>query len=304
MPCVSLGSHRTYKAKIMKPVDSAVKEAEPVCVADLTSISQETEHLVNVAAVAEEVLQSEQLFSNPQTVTITSAGIKPLKQPLYYRIQSGVLRPMQAKRLRRAAVKAARQPLHKTAPAVPDAPNKAPTSAPQILLDGTKVQIRTHRSSVSHIGQKIIQGDIKPNSQPKPTRKAARLFKSTKKLTDQTAKKITLAARQMRRRPSRAELINAESKLGSTIFGPVPDGHRREFFHDRENVWIWHEDWLDHERHPRQLTVRYEVRPSGVFKKISAGKYVELKGTELENFRQATKVYLHVIKQKLYRYAK
>ena len=115
MPCVSLGSHRTYKAKIMKPVDSAVKEAEPVCVADLTSISQETEHLVNVAAVAEEVLQSEQLLSNPQTVTITSAGIKPLKQPLYYRIQSGVLRPMQAKRLRRAAVKAARQPLHKTA---------------------------------------------------------------------------------------------------------------------------------------------------------------------------------------------
>lgn len=104
--------------------------------------------------------------------------------------------------------------------------------------------------------------------------------------------------------PSRADLINAESRLGSTIFGPVPQGHRREFFHDQENIWIWHEDWSDNaadgQSHPHQLTVRYEVRTSGVYKKVSAGSYFKLEGEELENFRRATHAYLNIIKTHLY----
>ncbi len=101
-------------------------------------------------------------------------------------------------------------------------------------------------------------------------------------------------------RMTRADLINAESKLGSTIFGPIPEGHRREFFHDKQNVWIWHEDWYDGQHNPHQMTVRYEVRTSGIYKKVSAGKYFRLEGDELENFRKATRAYLYVIKQKLY----
>lgn len=101
-------------------------------------------------------------------------------------------------------------------------------------------------------------------------------------------------------RRSRADLINAESRLGSQIFGPIPEGHRREFFHDRENIWIWHEDWTDQAAQPRQLTVRYEVRPSGVYKKISAGNYFRLEGYELENFRRAAHLYLALIKTHLY----
>ncbi len=104
--------------------------------------------------------------------------------------------------------------------------------------------------------------------------------------------------------PSRADLINAESRLGSTIFGPVPQGHRREFFHDQENIWIWHEDWSDNaadgQSHSHQLTVRYEVRTSGVYKKVSAGSYFKLEGEELENFRRATHAYLNIIKTHLY----
>ncbi len=297
MPCVSLGSHKIYKAKVMKSGEASVKEATPVCAADLSAISKETENLVNIAAVAEEVLQSEQILSNPQTVPITSKGIKAPKQPLYYRVQANLLRPVQAKSLRRAVVKAIRQPAHKTSAPANSTAAVTPTD-PQILLDGTKVQIRAHRAPISRVGQKIIS---EPTAQSK---KSPRAFKKTQKLAHQAANKASIVARQMRRRPSRAELINAESKLGSTIFGPVPAGHRREFFHDRENVWIWHEDWLDQDQHARQLTIRYEVRPSGVYKKISAGKYIQLKGAELENFRQATKVYLHIIKQKLYAYAK
>lgn len=101
------------------------------------------------------------------------------------------------------------------------------------------------------------------------------------------------------KRVTRADLINAESRLGSQIFGPVPAGHRREFFHDRQNIWIWHEDWTEADRR-RQLTVRYEVRKTGVYKKISAGSYFKLQGAELENFRRAAHTYLRVVKTYLY----
>lgn len=110
-----------------------------------------------------------------------------------------------------------------------------------------------------------------------------------------------ITSEELRPGASRADLINAESRLGSCIFGPIPYGHRREFFHDRKNIWIWHEDWQDQTQHLHQLTVRYEVRTSGVYKKISTGKYLRLEGDELENFCQATKAYLYLIKKYLYR---
>lgn len=101
-------------------------------------------------------------------------------------------------------------------------------------------------------------------------------------------------------RLTRADLINAESRLGSTIFGPIPAGHRREFFHDQKNIWIWHEDWYDGQHNPHQMTVRYEVRTSGIYKKVATGKYLKLEGDELDNFRKATHAYLYVIKKNLY----
>lgn len=101
-------------------------------------------------------------------------------------------------------------------------------------------------------------------------------------------------------KPTRADLINAESRLGSQLFGPIPAGHRREFFLDHKNIWIWHEDWLDQNAHACEMTVRYEVRPAGVYKKVATGKYFRLEGSELENFRKATHAYLYVIKKYLY----
>lgn len=113
----------------------------------------------------------------------------------------------------------------------------------------------------------------------------------------------TRHAVHFRHRPTRAELINAESSLGRTLFGSIPAGHRREFFHDRENVWIWYERWTEANRESRQITVRYEVRPTGVYKKLAAGKYVVLEGAELENFRRAAHAYLYLIKRNLYHLA-
>lgn len=96
------------------------------------------------------------------------------------------------------------------------------------------------------------------------------------------------------------ELINAESRLGRTIFGPIPDGHQREFFEYRKNVWIWHESYIDPNGVMQDMTVRYEVRPEGVFKRPGNGNYSKVEGEELENFRKAARTYLDLIKTKLY----
>ncbi len=96
------------------------------------------------------------------------------------------------------------------------------------------------------------------------------------------------------------DLINAESELGRTLFGPVPEGHRREFFESRRNVWIWHESFINDLGKLEEMTIRYEVRPTGVFKKPVGGSYEKITGTELDNFRKAARGYLELVKTKLY----
>ena len=89
------------------------------------------------------------------------------------------------------------------------------------------------------------------------------------------------------------DLINAESTLGRTVFGPVMPGHQREFFLLKKNVWIWYEDGY---------TMRYEIRQNGVYKRVNEDeKYNKVTGEELENFKNATKAYLKLIKQSIYK---
>lgn len=95
------------------------------------------------------------------------------------------------------------------------------------------------------------------------------------------------------------EYINAESAYGRTLFGPIPAGHQREFFRDKKNIWIWHENWVEFDQ-KREITIRYEVRPDGVYKKPLGHGYTRIDGEELENFRKALRAYLQLIKQNLY----
>ncbi|MDO4526829.1 MAG: hypothetical protein Q4B87_01930 [Candidatus Saccharibacteria bacterium] len=96
------------------------------------------------------------------------------------------------------------------------------------------------------------------------------------------------------------DLINLESQWGGTLFGPIPAGHQRMFFEHKKNVWVWYEGWLDAAGSFKETTVRYEVRPAGVFKRVSGQKYEKLSGAELDSFRTAAKNYLQLIKTKLY----
>lgn len=95
------------------------------------------------------------------------------------------------------------------------------------------------------------------------------------------------------------EYINAESALGRTLFGPIPVGHQREFFREKKNVWIWHENWEEFGQ-KKVITIRYEVRRDGVYKKPLGCGYTKIEGEELENFRHALHAYLKIVKEKLY----
>jgi hypothetical protein len=96
------------------------------------------------------------------------------------------------------------------------------------------------------------------------------------------------------------ELVNVESDYGRTLFGPIPEGHQREFFEHRKNVWIWHESWTDLSGQLIDQTIRYEVRPAGVYKKIAGQNYQKIEGKELDNFVYAAKMYLKLVKTNLY----
>lgn len=96
------------------------------------------------------------------------------------------------------------------------------------------------------------------------------------------------------------DLLNAESQLGRTLFGPIPYGHQREFFESKKNVWIWYESWVDANGDPQSMTIRYEVRPAGVYKKPGDGMYEKIEGAELDNFITAVRSYFDLVKRELY----
>jgi hypothetical protein len=101
-----------------------------------------------------------------------------------------------------------------------------------------------------------------------------------------------------KRQISERQLIKAESKIGGTLFGPVPEGHRREFFCLDNKTWVWHEEWTDDRGRTQSITTRYEVRPNGVMKIQDGHRYTYINGSELHNLAQAcNQYYQHVAPQ-------
>lgn len=95
-------------------------------------------------------------------------------------------------------------------------------------------------------------------------------------------------------------LMRHEARIGGTLFGPVPKGHRREFFCLDEHTWIWHEEWTD-EKGERQIrTTRYDVRPQGVLKAQDGQAYRYISKQEAQNFRAAVKMYVDRVHEEIY----
>lgn len=103
-----------------------------------------------------------------------------------------------------------------------------------------------------------------------------------------------------RRRYTRRDLIRMESKIGAQLFGPVPAGHRREFFYLDNNTWVWYEEWMDEAGKRRELTTRYEIHQSGVLKVQDGQPYAVVEGNELRNLQQAIKLYYQRTSREIY----
>jgi len=85
------------------------------------------------------------------------------------------------------------------------------------------------------------------------------------------------------------QLKRKEAKIGGQLFGPIPKGHRREFFCLDARTWVWHEEWLqDGQR--QSVTTHYNVRPEGILKQ-QGGHYRRLTEQEAYNLYRAVTLY-------------
>lgn len=95
-----------------------------------------------------------------------------------------------------------------------------------------------------------------------------------------------------------SNLIRHEAKIGADVFGPVPEGTKREFFCLDRHTWVWHEEWQDNSgKHVR--TTRYDVRPDGVLKSQN-GHYQKVTDGELIRLSKAADLYLDRISSEMY----
>jgi hypothetical protein len=106
---------------------------------------------------------------------------------------------------------------------------------------------------------------------------------------------------EQHRAEAQRALLREGAKFGGQLFGPIPDGHRREFFCLDRHTWVWHEEWTDANGKHHAVTTRYDVRPSGVLKSQGANSYQHLSPQETRNLYYAAKQYTEKFGAELHR---
>lgn len=100
---------------------------------------------------------------------------------------------------------------------------------------------------------------------------------------------------------TKRQLIELESQIGRELFGPIPAGHRREFFCLDDKTWVWHEEWRDADNKTHTSTTRYEVQAHGVLKVQPGRVYKYIEGEELTNLTIAAELYYERCMRQIYR---
>jgi hypothetical protein len=103
--------------------------------------------------------------------------------------------------------------------------------------------------------------------------------------------KITQRTATDRRTQVYRGILRQQAKMGGQLFGPIPEGHRREFFCLDSHTWVWHEEWFDQEGKHRAVTTRYDIRPQGILKSQGSNSYQLVTGEELRNLYRAARMY-------------
>ncbi|TAH33267.1 hypothetical protein EYC58_01405 [Candidatus Saccharibacteria bacterium] len=116
-----------------------------------------------------------------------------------------------------------------------------------------------------------------------------------------TGKPVTPKERPLKGLSER-QLIELESEIGCQLFGPIPAGHRRDFFCLDESTWVWHEEWIDEETgKKRSSTTRYEAHENGVLKAQDGVNYRFIEGEELTNLAVAVRLYYEQVMRGVYK---
>lgn len=99
---------------------------------------------------------------------------------------------------------------------------------------------------------------------------------------------------------TRRELLRRESRIGASLFGPLPRKGQREFFCLDETTWIWYEQWVDEKGKTQSVTTRYEVGPEGVLKVQDGARYRYVDAYELGNLLAAARLYRQRVAAEIY----
>lgn len=123
------------------------------------------------------------------------------------------------------------------------------------------------------------------------------LFKKTLSLLTGTPAELTRPLKKLTER----ELIELEAEIGGKLFGPIPAGHRREFFCLDEHTWVWHEEWVDENKQRQVTSTRYEIHDNGILKAQDGKVYKFIEGTELRNLVLAIRLYYEAVARGIYK---
>jgi len=108
---------------------------------------------------------------------------------------------------------------------------------------------------------------------------------------------------EQRRINAQRSLLRYGARLGGDVFGPIPEGHRREFFCLDRHTWVWHEEWTDENGQRQVVTTRYDIRPNGILKSQGSHSYQRLTTQEVRNLFQAARLYYEKFGSELQRIA-
>jgi len=100
---------------------------------------------------------------------------------------------------------------------------------------------------------------------------------------------------------TKRELIELEAEVGGALFGPIPSGHRREFFCLDEHTWVWHEEWINANGQRQVTSTRYELHANGVLKAQDGKVYKFIEGEELRNLTLAVRLYYEAVARGIYK---
>lgn len=109
-------------------------------------------------------------------------------------------------------------------------------------------------------------------------------------------KVIVPTSQQVRDAQIRRNILHDDARMGGTLFGPVPEGVRREFFCLDRHTWVWHEEWTDLSNIRHARTTRYDIRPHGIYKAQDGVPYQPLTDQEIQHLYAAA----HQYQQKLH----